>query len=63
MSWKEAAIAQLLLMQVRLFKIATTPSPVAYNYPVFVMTVWAAYRRSLELGNEDSNVGPGRSRN
>lgn len=25
--------------------------------------VWAAYRRSLELGNEDSNVGPGRSRN
>lgn len=24
--------------------------------------VWAAYRRSLELGNEDSNVGPGRSK-
>ena len=25
-------------------------------------TVWAAYRRSLELGGKDSNVGPGRSR-
>jgi pyrroline-5-carboxylate reductase len=25
-------------------------------------TLWAAYRRSLELGNMDSNVGPGRSR-
>jgi len=23
--------------------------------------IWAAYRRSLELGGEDSNVGPGRS--
>lgn len=25
-------------------------------------TVWAAYRRSLELGGKDSNVGPGRSK-
>ena len=24
-------------------------------------SVWAAYRRSLELGGKDSNVGPGRS--
>ena len=24
--------------------------------------IWAAYRRSLELGGKDSNVGPGRSR-
>ena len=23
--------------------------------------IWAAYRRSLELGGKDSNVGPGRS--
>ena len=27
-----------------------------------VCAVWAAYRRTLELGNEDSNVGPGRSK-
>lgn len=25
-------------------------------------SIWAAYRRSLELGNRDSNVGPGRSK-
>ena len=25
-------------------------------------TVWAAYRRSLELGGADSNIGPGRSK-
>jgi pyrroline-5-carboxylate reductase len=24
--------------------------------------MWAAYRRSLELGQLDSNVGPGRSK-
>ena len=24
--------------------------------------IWAAYRRALELGGNDSNVGPGRSR-
>ena len=24
--------------------------------------IWAAYRRSLELGDVDSNVGPGRHR-
>lgn len=24
--------------------------------------MWACYRRSLELGNHDSNVGPGRSK-
>ena len=24
--------------------------------------IWSAYRRSLELGNKDSNVGPGRSK-
>lgn len=24
--------------------------------------MWAAYRRALELGGNDSNVGPGRSR-
>lgn len=29
---------------------------------LFVCVVWAAYRRTLELGNEDSNVGPGRSK-
>jgi hypothetical protein len=23
--------------------------------------MWACYRRSLEMGNHDSNVGPGRS--
>jgi len=25
-------------------------------------SIWAAYRRSLELGGKDSNVGPGRSK-
>lgn len=24
--------------------------------------VWAAYRRALELGGSDSNVGPGRNK-
>lgn len=30
--------------------------------PVLTDAIWAAYRRSLEMGGEDSNVGPGRGR-
>lgn len=30
---------------------------------VLADALWSAYRRSLELGNMDSNVGPGRSKN
>jgi hypothetical protein len=29
---------------------------------VMANAMWAAYRRALELGGENSNVGPGRSR-
>jgi hypothetical protein len=28
---------------------------------IYTHQIWAAYRRSLELGGENSNVGPGRS--
>ena len=35
-----------------------------YDIGLFIKAdaIWAAYRKALELGGNDSNVGPGRSK-